>query len=85
MPDETDNGPENIVPANDSHRPSTEGREDADADIAPWQKLDKVVLSIAHLIGRQIAREQFEALLAANDNRKAAGVRGEQADKDGDV
>ncbi len=31
-------------------------------------RLDAVVLSIARLIGRQIAREHFEALQAANDN-----------------
>ncbi|TWG90261.1 hypothetical protein L598_000700000170 [Mesorhizobium sp. J18] len=73
MPEETDNRPETIVPANDNHRPGPEGGKDADADIAPWQKLDKAVLSLARLIGRQIAREQFEALQAANDNKAPAG------------
>lgn len=52
--------------ANDNHRP--ESVHDEDADIAPWQRLDRVVLDIARLIGRQIAREQFEALQASNDN-----------------
>jgi hypothetical protein len=31
-------------------------------------RLDGVVLSLARLIGRQIAREEFERLRAANDN-----------------
>lgn len=34
-------------------------------------KLDAAVLTIARLIGRQIAREEFERLSAANDNRPA--------------
>ncbi|MCW8059128.1 hypothetical protein [Agrobacterium tumefaciens] len=32
-------------------------------------KLDATVLSIARLIGRQMARDDFAALQAANDNR----------------
>jgi len=64
MPEETDN---------DNQRPGPEGGKDADADIAPWQKLDKVVLSIAGLIGRQLAREHIEALRAANDNKAPTG------------
>lgn len=52
-------------PANDNyHRQAL----DDDSDIPPWQRLDKVVLSIARLIGRQMAREDFELLRAANDN-----------------
>ncbi|WP_265518718.1 hypothetical protein [Nitratireductor luteus] len=57
-------------PANDNHRPAQE--DDEDADIAPWQRVDRVVLSIARLIGRDLAREHFEALQAANDNRRPA-------------
>ena len=34
-------------------------------------KLKAVVLTIARLIGRQIAREEFEHLGAANDNQPA--------------
>ena len=52
-------------PANDN-RP-TDGQEagnEADAS----ERLDAVVLTIARLIGRQIARDHFEALQAANDN-----------------
>ncbi len=33
------------------------------------QQLNRVARMIARLIGRRIAREQFEALSAANDNR----------------
>ncbi|WP_353428848.1 hypothetical protein [Paracoccus denitrificans] len=52
-------------PANDNRPPNGQeaGRE-TDAS----ERLDAVVLSIARLIGRQIAREHFEALQAANDN-----------------
>jgi hypothetical protein len=32
-------------------------------------RADKVMLIIARLIGRQMAREQFENLTASNDNR----------------
>ena len=34
-------------------------------------RLGAAVLTIARLIGRQIAREEFERLSAANDNRRA--------------
>jgi len=52
-------------PANDNHPP--DGQEAGREADAP-DRLDAVVLSIARLIGRQIAREHFEALQAANDN-----------------
>ncbi|PYE85228.1 hypothetical protein [Phyllobacterium leguminum] len=55
-------------PANDNRLPDgQEGESKADAA----EKLDEVVLSIARLIGRQMAREDFAARIAANDNRKA--------------
>ncbi len=53
-------------PANDNHAADSEvsgGKVDAS------QRLDTVVLSIARLIGRQMARDDFAALVAANDNR----------------
>lgn len=52
-------------PANDNRPP--DGQETGREADAP-DRLDAVVLSIARLIGRQIAREHFEALQAANDN-----------------
>lgn len=52
-------------PANDNHPPNGKGAaRGADASA----RVDAVVLTIARLIGRQIAREHFEALQAANDN-----------------
>ncbi|MCZ3379054.1 hypothetical protein [Rhizobium sp. AG207R] len=62
-------------PANDDRSPvEEEGAGKADAS----EKLDAVVLSIARLIGRQMAREDFETLWAANDNRN-----GSASDDDG--
>ncbi len=59
MPEDKNRGSEAVVQANDT----TQSNEDvADADIAPWQKLDRVVFDIARLIGRQMAREDFERL-----------------------
>ncbi|WP_026381369.1 hypothetical protein [Afifella pfennigii] len=53
-------------PANDNRPPDRQVAEnDADAS----ERLDKVVLSIARLIGRRMAREDYEeAMHAANDN-----------------
>ncbi|WP_181181284.1 hypothetical protein [Mesorhizobium sp. B1-1-5] len=65
MAEETRTGPQGLLPANDNgNLTSPEGRPE---DIAA--KLDRVVVDIARLIGRQLAREAFEAGLAANDNR----------------
>jgi len=51
-------------PANDNHAP--DGKEATNGDAS--ERLDAVVLSIARLIGRRLAREHFETLRAANDN-----------------
>lgn len=52
-------------PANDNRPPDgKDAQQEADAS----ERVDAVVLTIARLIGRQIAREHFEALQAANDN-----------------
>ncbi|WP_375551358.1 hypothetical protein [Rhodophyticola porphyridii] len=84
MTDETHKGPQTRGPANDNEPPGPIGRNDDDADSEPRQKLDAIVLSIAGLIGRQMAREQFEALRAANDNappaHDKAGPRAEDED-----
>ncbi|MFD1943772.1 hypothetical protein [Paradevosia shaoguanensis] len=64
-------------PANDNRPP--DGR-DAGHEAGAAERLDKVVLSIARLIGRQIAQEHFEALQAANDN--APPTRGGPDGKD---
>lgn len=52
-------------PANDNHAPDG---QDAGHEADVSARVDAVVLTIARLIGRQIAREHFEALQAANDN-----------------
>ncbi|MFC3061662.1 hypothetical protein [Paenirhodobacter populi] len=53
-------------PANDNHPLNGQGAGNA-ADAA--ERLDAVVLTIARLIGRRMAREDFEkAMRAANDN-----------------
>ncbi len=62
MDEDTEPEPDGIIPANDNQGP--DGQDDE-----ARRQLDQVVLSIARLIGRRIAREQFAALTAANDNR----------------
>lgn len=54
-------------PANDNRAPH--GMESEGKAKAPG-KLDAAVLSIARMIGRQMAREHFEAQQPANDNRR---------------
>lgn len=54
------------TPANDNCPP--DGR-DAGREVDAAERLDAVVLTIARLIGRRMAREDFEkAMRAANDN-----------------
>jgi hypothetical protein len=53
-------------PANDNRPPDG---QDAGHEADASERVDAVVLTIARLIGRQIAREHFEALQAANDNQ----------------
>ncbi|WP_284274237.1 hypothetical protein [Mesorhizobium huakuii] len=78
MAEETRTGPQALVPANDNgDLASPEGRPENTA-----AKLDRVVLSIARLIGRQLAREAFEVRLAANDNRPGR-KEGEGREPDG--
>ena len=47
------------------------------ADGGAEARIDLAVVTLARLIGRQIAREHFEAIHAANDNtpEKSAGER----------
>ncbi|WP_353428834.1 hypothetical protein [Paracoccus denitrificans] len=55
----------NRRPANNNRPPNG---QDAGNGADASARLDAVVLTIARLIGRQIAREHIEALQAANDN-----------------
>ncbi|RWD63112.1 hypothetical protein [Mesorhizobium sp.] len=66
MAEETSTGPQAFVPANDNgDLVSPEDRP----ELTALAKVDRVVLDIARMIGRQLAREAFEAGQAANDNR----------------
>ena len=56
----------------DENRPFGKGRSVAANDNGTAEtRLDAAVLTLARLIGRQIAREAFEQLSATNDNRAA--------------
>ncbi|MPZ41650.1 MAG: hypothetical protein GEU95_27130 [Rhizobiales bacterium] len=66
MADDTEPGPDGITPANDNRGAG------GDAASERQRRIDRAVLTIARLIGRRIAREEFEALRAANDNRPGA-------------
>ncbi|MGX7875037.1 hypothetical protein ACVDG5_021960 [Mesorhizobium sp. ORM6] len=66
MAEETTIGPQALVPANDNgDLASPEGRP----ELTVAARVDRVVLDVAWLIGRQLAREAFEAGQVANDNR----------------
>jgi hypothetical protein len=62
MADDNKSEPVCFEPANDN-----QGRDEVDRQRR--QQVDRVVLTIARLIGRRIAREQFAALSAPNDNK----------------
>lgn len=80
MAEETMIGPQAWAPANDNgDLASPEGRP----ALTVAAKLDRVVLDIARLIGRQLAREAFEAGQAANDNRPGR-QEGEGREPDGE-
>jgi hypothetical protein len=57
----------------DETKPANDNQGAGIVGVAARDKLDKVVLSIARLIGRQIAWEHFQAQQAANDNRVSSG------------
>jgi len=52
-------------PADDGQPPAANDNGNAEARA----RIDAAVLRIARLIGRQMARENFERTIAANDNR----------------
>ena len=61
------------IPANDNR---SEREAEGGEHVAPMEKLDRVVLDITRLIGRQMAREDFARLQAsaANDNAPHDGA-----------
>jgi hypothetical protein len=56
-----------IVPANnnDSAKSNAGGIK---PDAGTWQRIDRATLTLARIVGRRMAREDFERLIAANDN-----------------
>ncbi len=77
MADDTEPGPDGIIPANDNRGAGGEAASEKQ------RRIDRAVLTIACLIGRRIAREEFEAVRAANDNRpKAAEDAQDRADEE---
>jgi hypothetical protein len=68
---EDDTEPERFKPANDNNGPR--GEPDAETPSAEtWSKIDRVALTLARIIGRRMAREDYAACVAANDNRPVA-------------
>jgi hypothetical protein len=77
MADDTKFGPDDIIPANDNHGPEDGPEREA------WKRVDRVALRLARIIGRRMAREDFERVTAANDDRPVASETTEgEADKD---
>ncbi|WP_265975697.1 hypothetical protein [Brucella intermedia] len=66
MAEDRKEGPETIVPANDKN-----GSQD-EPGAETWIRIDRAALTLARIIGRRMAREDFERLHAANDNRLIA-------------
>lgn len=66
MDDDTEPETDGTIPANDNQGRDG-GRNEPGQETR--QQMDRVVLTIARLIGRRIARDQFAVLSAANDNR----------------
>lgn len=66
MTDDTEPESDRLIPANYNHDPDA-GRHETDQQTR--QQVDRVVLTIARLIGRRIAQEQFAARSATSDNK----------------
>lgn len=75
---EDDTEPGRFKQANDNISPH--GERDAEKPSAEtWRKIDRAALTLARIIGRRMAREDYAARVAANDNRPSAskGTEGE--------
>lgn len=79
---EDDTEPKWYKPANDNIDPH--GEPDAEeASAETCRKIDRVALTLARIIGRRMAREDFERLHASNDNRPIISEGTEdEADRD---
>ena len=58
------------MPEDESHPAASKGGTAANDSGTAETRLDTAALTLASLIGRQMARETFERLNAANDNRR---------------
>lgn len=77
MENENDTKPGRIVRANVNNDASDQ------PDAGTWQRVERAALTLARIIGRRIAREDFERLHAANDNRSIVSEGTEdEADRD---
>jgi hypothetical protein len=77
MENESDTEPGRIAPANDNNDASDQ------LDAGTWQRIDRAALSLARIIGRRMAREDFERLHLTNDNRPIVSEGAEdEADRD---
>lgn len=77
MDDDAEPRPEGFKPANDNTSP--QGEPSAET----WAKIDRAALTLARIIGRRMAREDFERRSAANDNRpNHSGSTEDGADQD---
>ena len=76
-----DDEPGRIVPANDNGVVGGDA-DRGEPDAGTWQRSDRAALTLARIIGRRMAREDFERLTAANDNNpaKATGDTEDGAD-----
>lgn len=63
MESDSDKEPDRIVPANDNDAGDEPSAE-------TWLRIDRAALTLARIIGRRMAREDFERLTAANDNNR---------------
>ncbi len=54
------------------------------SDPEALRKVNEVVLQLARIIGRRMAREDFAALAAANDNQRSKRHADSQEDRSGD-
>lgn len=62
MDEDAEPEPDDTIAANDNQGP-LEDQEQAD-----WEKVNHVAMTLARVIGRRMAREDFARLTAANDN-----------------
>ncbi len=67
----------------ESHDSSKHGQgPDGEPQLEAWQRVDSAVLTLAEIIGRRMARDDFEARKADNSNGIASQARDGPDEKD---